>query len=418
MGLLARLRHVNEAQQVLFALSLLFGWFNSRLHELVVVATLAEMTQWLGHMWLPPPTRRMPFFCPVQVVTPVHWALSLSAIFCLVARLFVASRVLLGLGTLLLLAACLLDLWRLLYLHYWLLMLLSLVVEPDTALQSLTLLLGSLYMWAGFFKLTSRPFYRYTAPSVFELPFRFVPTSLHTAVAAVGVGGEMLIGAYLLVGRHVFPGLASLVICSVIAMHAYICLAIGVASGVRTFISWNCFCAVSVAVILNSPQCHTSLTVWHGFLLVVMHAFPLLQLLGLNEWPTLSHSYFVPLACGGSCYWVCDASERGKIPASDNGRAVAVYREGTRPHQRIAEMFGKQIQLTSFVVLSGGWVDDVYSYTELEHDPYNECFGAGPPVFFRWVQRGLNIRGPTYFVQFDCNALLRPQLPRRRLVTL
>ena len=44
MGLFPRLRLLNEAQQVLFALSLPFGWFQGRLTELVGMASRATPT--------------------------------------------------------------------------------------------------------------------------------------------------------------------------------------------------------------------------------------------------------------------------------------------------------------------------------------------------------------------------------------
>ncbi len=147
----------------------------------VTIGTLAEMLMWAGFFWIPRRNRRLPLWSISRHVArfftsrPVlNGCLSVGAAALLSSSLFLEDwwQPLVAASLVLLAAAFAVDLWRACYLHYWFMGLASLLLPNP--ITSLVIILGSLYMWAGFFKLTSPLFHSSTALFTFKRVYQLL----------------------------------------------------------------------------------------------------------------------------------------------------------------------------------------------------------------------------------------------------
>ena len=93
--------------------------------------------------------------------------LSLTAIFLL--ALCLIDQKLIFFTAIFLTFICFIDCWRILYLHYWIISLFGFCFPAWDFTLGLTF--GTLYFFAGFFKIFSPDFFRYTAPFGFYYHF-------------------------------------------------------------------------------------------------------------------------------------------------------------------------------------------------------------------------------------------------------
>jgi hypothetical protein len=284
------------------------------LHSVAVCGTISVITMWLGHLWIPKPHRQLPLWSPLPHVNDllrtrpwISMVLVMAVILLLLGSLVFSNLLVYGACALLLLS--LLDLWRLLYTTYEIACLLALCCpRPDV---SLSLVFGSLYAWAGFFKLVSKQYYSEVAPHSFAPVLAVLPRgwqelpALRHGIAAGAVSCELVMGIMVLLRPMCsLPEWVWLLTAAFnVAMHTYIILFIGIRNSIHTFIPWNCFCmAMTVTVLLAPPgnpagsDSALMLLEWLYPILVClcMNVPPVLQLVGRCDCPTLSHSYFVP----------------------------------------------------------------------------------------------------------------------------
>jgi len=171
---------------------------------------------------------------------------------------------------------------------------------------------------------------------------------------------------------------------------------------------------------------HLQLQPHHCILLILLHAPPILQLFGKNEFGTLSHSWFVPSA-SGCCFLVVPAPFSSNIPSSENGMPITHLRDPTLRADAAAHLLcvkddaaalfgakadaGRMRQLVQqCTLINGDWVRVLMSHVLAvavaaqlnrpqvdicfrlrvdDHDPYNETFGAGPTGFWQAVAEHL-----------------------------
>jgi hypothetical protein len=110
-------------------------------------------------------------------------------------------------------------------------------------------------------------------------------------------------------------------------MHAYIVVFIGLENGIHTFVPWNAMC-VALSALLFGQQ-HPGggfIELHHILLLFALHAPPILQIFGKNEYGTLSHSWFVPSA-SGSCVLLVPPPILSNVPQSENGLPIKRLRD-------------------------------------------------------------------------------------------
>ena len=114
-------------------------------------------------------------------------------------------------------------------------------------------------------------------------------------------------------------------------MHTYIVVFIGISNGIHTFIPWNAMCVALSALLFGQEQlgevsAASHLQPHHFILLILLHAPPILQLFGKNEFGTLSHSWFVPSA-SGCCFLFVPSPFSTNIPSSENGMPIMRLRD-------------------------------------------------------------------------------------------
>jgi len=411
------------------------------LRNTVLLGTVAEVVMWLGTTWLPKPGRQLPNWSPPgmdfygDLFESHPWlngALTVTMLLSLLLCFVVPEALPVACG--LLLAASLVDLWRFLYITYWLGSLWALCHEPESALVSLALIFGSLYFWAGFLKLTSPTFHQITAPFVFEPIFSrlgAVPVWLQRVVSHLSVGGEMTMGLVLLFSGSIPRWLLLGTACSNLGMHSYIVVGIGFRHEIETFVSWNCMCAAVAALLLTHPTPIPSLSMaaccWpHGVLLLMLWVPPLLQLIGRNDYPSLSHSWFVPGGVGHSTLiFARDAAQN--MPRSDNGVAIRYYVDREAVAKAAALLGGPATMAAALELpleepitvedlgnavacINGSWVDWTFRLETEEHDPWNETFMAGPTSFWRRIVRQ-RLRAPAVHLRDRREALFLASVP-------
>jgi hypothetical protein len=325
----------------ILALSVLVGAapampLNQLLRITITIGTLAEMLMWAGFFWIPKSHRRLPLWSISRGVACFFYSrpvlnglLSLSAFGLLISSLVFSDswQLLVAASLVFLAAACAVDLWRACYLHYWFLGLASLLL-PD-AVTSLVIIMGSLYFWAGFFKLTSPLFHSSTAHFTFKRVFqalRVTPGSaLQHLLSAGAVATELAMGACFLARSYVPTALTHAFAWFNFFMHAYIVVFIGLDNGIHTFVPWNAMCVAISSLLFSetAPQDAGLLQLqFHHFIIAfVLHAPPLFQIMGKNEYATLSHSWFVPSA-SGSCFLLVPGPMSLNIPESENGLPI------------------------------------------------------------------------------------------------
>lgn len=293
---------------------------------------------WAGFFWIPKSHRCLPLWSISRSTAHffhsrplLNGLLSLSAFSLLILSLIFAEHwlPLVAAALVFLAVAIAVDLWRACYLHYWFMGLASLLL-PDVA-TSLHIIMGSLYFWAGFFKLTSPLFHSSTANFTFKRIFqalRVAPGSApQRALSACAVAAELAMGACLLAHHHVPAALVQIFAWFNFFMHSYIVLFIGVDNGIHTFVPWNAMCVALSALLFAHTRTHVEATspqlqFHHVLFLLVLHAPPVLQIFGKNEYATFSHSWFVPSA-SGSCYLAVPAPISSNVPEFENGLPIA-----------------------------------------------------------------------------------------------
>jgi hypothetical protein len=353
----------------------------------LTVGTLAEMLMWAGFFWIPKTHRRLPLWSISRVVSrffftrpAMNGLLSVAAAALLLLSLFIADgwQALVAASLVFLAAAFAVDIWRACYLHYWF-MGLSCLLLPGTAV-ALRIILGSLYFWAGFFKLTSPLFHSNTSLFTFKRVFdllRVAPGSpLQYAISVCAVTSEMAMGAAFLAHELLPAALLHAFALFNFSMHAYIVVCIGLENGIHTFVPWNAMCVALSALLFGQrhPDVQSALPLHphHFLLLILLHTPPILQILGKNEYGTLSHSWFVPSA-SGACFLLVPSHISGNIPPSENGLPIRRLRDATLQADAVshildvksdaAELFGPgtrsaaaQQLVQRSVVLDDSWV--------------------------------------------------------------
>eukprot|EP01006_Ploeotia_vitrea_P007440 TRINITY_DN17067_c0_g1_i1.p1 TRINITY_DN17067_c0_g1~~TRINITY_DN17067_c0_g1_i1.p1 ORF type:complete len:506 (-),score=32.20 TRINITY_DN17067_c0_g1_i1:207-1724(-) len=447
------------------------------LHFVLFSGTLAEINMWLGHTWIMKPGRKLPLWCISETLGKFFFnhplcnaSLTLITIIALIGCFFSSQFILVALISLL--CTSVVDLWRLLYIHYWLAALFGLLM-PNPQL-SMALIFASLYAWAGFFKLTSAAFYKHTASFVFGPLFSFIgavlcikprpagnghtsplPPKMRYILSGSGVGIEMLMGLaflvpWLLPSWHLFG-----VVLFNVFFHLYIVIMIGWANGIETFISWNFMCMAVSALLFTDQDFIGKWPVdigWHHYcLLLVLHVPAVLQLFGLNEYGTLSHSWFVP-GVGGVSTLLFPASCLANIPREDNGLPVEVYMDEdvldkiarilggydkvakalklddlqeeatgklTQEESKMAgvrAMHVRQMLVENCICMTGAWVDGTLRLQTDTHDTCNECFGAGPLSFWKTITHVV-IKAPAIRLLDHRGALFGKPKPLANLIT-
>lgn len=432
------------------------------LGKILASGALAEILMWLGHFWLIKPGRQLPTW-PATVPGcyslnrllnrwgnwNLDWpflnnALAVGLCCCTGLCLLIDSlnRPLLLTTLVLYSVLCSIDRWRFLYSTYWIAGFLALL-EPSTTALSLHIVFGSLYFWAGFFKLTCLAFYSSTAPIVFEPVYtilaklRLQQQWLRNAVAGIAVGLEMIMGLLILGTPFISPTdgflfldwriLKGSILFINHGMHLYIITLIGYRNRVETFVSWNAMCAAVVALLyrgdgfqsvsINPQPGQPQVGVLQVALFLLMWIPPLLQLFGRNPYPTLSHSWFVP-GCGGLSTLIVPQQGYHNFPRSDNGVYIRGFRDpaliakatrlaggkesllkgmslpSTGKGRRKGDEAGTESQrtqptaetdLATLVCLGGEWVDNTFRLYVDRHDDCNEHFGAGPKSFWQRI---------------------------------
>ena len=397
------LRYLNHAQQ-LFSLgvAILGSLFDlkrrsSLIGLIILLGTLAEVNMWFGHLYFPKPWRRMPLWSFSFVIGRFFSRHNLLNGLCsVVAVTLIASSIffpqILPFGFVALLLVCLIDNWRILYLNYWLLLLFALL-WPGSVELSVCFVLGILYFFSGFFKLASPLFYKHTSSFVFGPIFRLLRIGgRNDVISGLGVLGEMVMGAFVVFSPFLPTWVRSMVVWFNLSLHIYIIVFIGLLNGIQTFICWNAMCAALVSLTLSSKFTHASFSALpHIPILLIMLYFPLLQLLGKNEYTTLSHAYFVPGAAPVT-YLLFNRTKLENFPIRENGHFVPLFLCGSTIHARIKGTFDtKKIakylkcEVDELCILKGDYVDYVLKLDLL--DPCNETFGAGPSSFWKCLAR-------------------------------
>jgi hypothetical protein len=195
--------------------------------------------------------------------------------------------------------------------------------------------MASLYFWAGFFKLTSPLFHSHTAPFTFKRIFSLLRvrdgSRWQYALSSIAVAAEMVSGVVFFMQERLPAGLVYAFACFIFFMHTYIVVFIGLDNSIHTFAPWNAMCVALTSLLfgvrrLDPDSCALKLHPHHFILLAVLHAPPILQLLGKNEYGTLSHSWFVPSA-SGCCFLLVPASISSSVPAAENGAPIPRLRD-------------------------------------------------------------------------------------------
>lgn len=296
---------------------------------------------WAGFFWIPKMHRRLPlwsvnrrvacFFAPRPILNGLLSTLACALL--LLAVLLMDFWEPLVLSSLVLLAtAFAVDWWRACYLHYWFMGLASLLLPGFVT--SLVIIMGSLYLWAGFFKLTSPLFHSNTALFTFKRIFHILrvarDSKLQHILSAAAVATEMAMGIVFLAHNFLPSGLVYAFAWFNFFMHVYIVVFIGLENSIHTFIPWNAMCVALSALLFGQqhPDLHISggLQLQHVVLLVVLHGPPILQLLGKNEYGTMSHSWFVPSA-SGSCFLLVPPPISSNVPQCENGMPIRRLRD-------------------------------------------------------------------------------------------
>jgi hypothetical protein len=410
----------------------------------VTIGTLAEMLMWAGFFWIPKRHRRLPLWAISRRVAcfffsrpALNGLLSLSAFLLLLLSLMFTDHWQLFVATSLLFLAVsfAVDIWRACYLHYWFMGLAALLL-PD-AVTSFVIITGSLYLWAGFFKLTSPLFHSSTATFTFKRVFnllRVAPgSSLQYFLSAGAVAAEMAMGACFLGHDHLPAGLVHAFAWFNLFMHAYIVVFIGLDNGIHTFVPWNAMCVALSALLFGQQHANSGISLsrllpHHIVLLFLLHGPPVLQIFGKNEFATLSHSWFVPSA-SGSCFLAVPDSISRNIPDCENGMPIQRLLDPSLRFDALAhftavsgdadQLFGAEAVpgarsmrrlVRQCAYIDGDWViiefcipflsfahvhfqvDCCFRLRVDDHDPYNETFCAGPTGF--WHAVAAHLGGP------------------------
>ncbi len=296
---------------------------------------------WAGFFWIPKWHRRLPLWSISRRVALFFFTrpacnalLSITAVLLLVASLFFGDfwKPLICGSLTFLAAAFAVDWWRACYLHYWFMGLASLLL-PGAA-TSLVIIMGSLYFWAGFFKLTSPLFHSNTALFTFKRVFSALRvvngSTLQHLLSACAVATEMMMGAIFLAHAYLPYGLVYAFAWFNFFMHAYIVVFIGMDNSIHTFVPWNAMCVALSALLFGQQHPDGSfidlVPEHHILLLFALHAPPILQIFGKNEYGTLSHSWFVPSA-SGSCVLLVPPPISSNVPQWENGMPIKRLRD-------------------------------------------------------------------------------------------
>jgi hypothetical protein len=309
---------------------------------------------WAGFFWIPKMHRRLPLWSINRCVArffftrPVlNGLLSISAAALLFLSIFFTDYWvhLVAASLVFLAAAFAVDLWRACYLHYWFMALAALLLSDPVT--SLVIILGSLYLWAGFFKLTSPLFHSNTSLFTFKRVFsalRVVPGSmLQLMLSAAAVATEMAMGAVFLAHEYLPVKLLYTFACFNFLMHFYIVVFIGIDNGIHTFVPWNAMCVALSALLFGQHNAQSSLglQLHHVILIVALHTPPILQIFGKNEYATLSHSWFVPSA-SGCCFLLVPPTISSNVPDSDNNMPIRRLREAGIRFEAISHLSAVQ----------------------------------------------------------------------------
>lgn len=303
-------------------------------HHLISLQCIGEIAMMAGHMFFSRSNRELPYW-PAEVGPFSLYPLSslffrypllnnlcaAGLLICLVLSLSNPEAYLLP-GVLLFWLLCLVDSWRLITYHQWLLGVTGLLfLGPVPSLQ---IHMASLYFWSGFQKLVMKDFYEGIAPIVFEpitdiLSYALAPLSsksefirnqqenLFLFVYGSGVFFEMLLGALLMFPRSVSPLILTLTLVFNVFLHLYIIAFIGYKNGILTFWSWNLLCMATTQLTFSPSTCLREtldifspaaplqrFSAWHAFLFLVFAAYPATVLFGKCLNGVLSHTYFAP----------------------------------------------------------------------------------------------------------------------------
>lgn len=160
-----------------------------------------------------------------------------------------------------------LDLWRFFYYQYWLL-LLAAFLFPNPV-RSFQIVLGSLYMWAGFGKLVMPEFYSKLAPVTFPDVFNLletirkkfdIPVSridlIFNSFIAIGIFFETIMGFVLLFPTQFQDSIRIGTVMFNLSMHLYIICNIGVRLNSRfppLFLIYSC--AIEFKPLLLGMPC-------------------------------------------------------------------------------------------------------------------------------------------------------------------
>jgi hypothetical protein len=263
---------------------------------------------------------------------------------------------------------CCIDLWRLFYTHYFLIMIISLCYDQATAHSILRILLSSLYFWSGFYKMVHPSFYSSTADWVFS-PIHDVvkfiiehltcccdglakaaTRKILDVVSFLGVFSECLMGMILALPLLIdgivenYAGLFYFVCFFNLFMHTFIIVYLGLGQKICVFLPWNaCVCLLVQIlyspILLQSEASSKSLLLFNqeqtiviSLAIVALFIYPMTLLFGAASDLCLCHAYFAPGYTGDGILLIPKDVAMKKLPMSANGIPLYSATDSSKEH--------------------------------------------------------------------------------------